>query len=78
MRIPLAQVLKYVSPWHEIHCNPEILPGFLWCFQRVATLNAVTVSRLVLSAAIGAGIEQRATAGTEIYVRFIGAFTIWA
>ena len=47
-------------------------------FQRVPTLYAVTIFSLVPGVTIGAGIEQRATARTEIYIRFIWAFTIGA
>jgi len=46
--------------------------------QSVAAFYAETISSLVFIAAVGTGVEQRATARTEIYIWFVGSFTIGA
>ena len=48
------------------------------CFQGVAAFYAETISSFVFIAAVGTGIEQRATPRTEIYIGFVGASTIGA
>ena len=71
VHFPLAR-----SPLQPLY--QRYLAGFLLCFQRVPTLDAVTISSLVPGATIGAGIEQRTTASTEINIGFIWTFTFGA